>query len=149
MDVILLEKIKHLGNLGDRVSVKAGYARNFLIPQNKAALATPENLAEFESRRTEFEQAQTDALARAQARAMQLQEMTIVIASKVGLEGKLFGSVSAIDIVRAFNNANIPLTKQEVRLPNGPIRTIGDYEVPIHLHTDVTATVKLQVVAET
>lgn len=148
MEVILLEKVKHLGNLGDKVSIKAGYGRNYLLPKKKAVLATQENLAEFEARRAEFESKQKDAFERAQSRAEQLQEMTVVVASKVGLEGKLFGSVSAADIAYALSEAGIEVTRQEVRLPQGPIRYVGDYEVTIRLHTDVEAILKVKVIAE-
>lgn len=148
MEVILLEKVKHLGNLGDKVIIKAGYGRNFLIPKKKAILATPKNLAEFEARRSELELKQKDSFEQAKARAEQLQEMTVVVASKVGLEGKLFGSVSAADIAYALSEAGIEVTRQEVRLPQGPIRYIGDYEVVIHLHTDVDAKLKVKVIAE-
>ena len=148
MEVILLEKVKHLGNLGDKVIIKAGYGRNNLIPNKKAILATPMNLAEFEARRTEFEKKQTDTFQQAQSRAEQLQEMTVVVASKVGLEGKLFGSVSAADIAYALSEAGIEVTRQEVRLAQGPIRYVGDYEVIIHLHTDVDAILKVKVIAE-
>lgn len=148
MEVILLEKVKYLGNLGDKVIIRAGYGRNFLIPKKKAILATPKNLAEFEARRSELELKQKDSFEQAKARAEQLQEMTVVVASKVGLEGKLFGSVSAADIAYALSEAGIEVTRQEVRLPQGPIRYIGDYEVVIHLHTDVDAKLKVKVIAE-
>ena len=148
MEVILLEKIKNLGNLGDKVVVKAGYARNFLIPKGKAAAATPENITEFEERRAEFEQAQSDALSQAQRRAAQLQEMIVEISGKVGTEGKLFGSVTAADIAQALTEGGVSVNKQEVRLPTGPIRHVGEYEVEIHLHPDVDASVTVQVIAE-
>jgi large subunit ribosomal protein L9 len=148
MEVILLEKVKNLGNLGDKVVIRAGYGRNYLIPKKKAILATQKNLAEFETRRVELELKQKDTFERAKTRAEQLQEMTVVVASKVGLEGKLFGSVSASDIAYALSEAGIEVTRQEVRLPQGPIRYIGDYEVVIHLHTDVDAKLKVKVIAE-
>lgn len=148
MDVILLEKINNLGDLGDRVSIKPGYGRNYLLPKKKAVPATPKNIAEFESRRAEFEQAQRDSFARAKARAAHLQEMSVVVASKVGLEGKLFGSVSATDIAYTLSEAGIEVTRQEVRMPGGPIRHIGDYEVMIHLHADVDALLRVKVIAE-
>ena len=148
MEVILLEKVKHLGNLGDRVTIKAGYGRNYLIPKKKAVPATSQNLAEFETRRAELEQKQKDTFEYAQSRAEQLQEMTVVVASKVGLEGKLFGSVSATDIAYALSEAGIKVTRQEVRLPQGPIRYTGDYEVIIHLHTEVDTKLKVKVIAE-
>jgi large subunit ribosomal protein L9 len=151
MEVILLEKIKHLGNLGDKVSVKPGYGRNYLIPRQKAVPATPKNLEAFESQRSELEQAQKDTLAQAQSRAKELQEMTVVVTSKVGLEGKLYGSVSATDIAQALNSAGIEqlhLHKNEVRLPQGPIRHVGEYDVPIRLHSEVEVIIKVEVIAE-
>jgi large subunit ribosomal protein L9 len=152
MEVILLEKIKYLGNLGDKVVVKPGYGRNYLIPQKKAVPATPKNIETFELRRTELEQAQKDGLVQAQARAKELQEMTVVVTSKVGLEGKLYGSVSASDIAHALNSAGIEqlhLHKNEVRLPQGPIRYVGEYDVPIRLHPEVEVIIKVEVIAET
>jgi len=148
MDVILLEKIKHLGGLGDQVHVKAGYGRNYLIPQGKAIPATEANVAAFEARREELEQAQRDALGHAQARAEKLGSLEIVMPRKVGVEGKLFGSVNTIDIVEAVQAEGVELAKQEVRLPEGPIRLIGDYEVNIHLHADVDTKIKLQIIPE-
>jgi len=148
MQLILLEKVQNLGKLGDVVKVKPGYGRNYLMPYGKAVPASKENLAEFEARRTELERAQADALERAQARAEQLSELTVVVASKVGMEGKLYGSVSAGDIASALNEAEIEIAKSEIRLPTGPIRQIGDYEVAVHLHPDVDATVHVQVIAE-
>ena len=148
MEVILLEKIKKLGDLGEKVVVANGYARNYLIPQGKAVLATPQNLAEFETRRAELEQAQKDTLAAAQARAKQLQEIIVEIAGKVGVEGKLFGSVNAADIAQAISNGGIQISKHEIRLPEGPIRQIGEYDVAVHLHPDVDAFVTVQVIAE-
>jgi large subunit ribosomal protein L9 len=151
MEVILLEKVKNLGNLGDKVDVKPGYGRNFLIPTGKAASATVANLAAFEARRAELEKTQQDALAAAQARAAKLEALAVVaIPSKVGTEGKLFGSVSAPDIAKAVSAAGVELSKHEVRLSigHGHIRHIGEYDVEVHLHTDVNTTVKIQVVAE-
>lgn len=150
MEIILLEKVKSLGSLGDKVKVKPGYGRNFLIPQGKAVPATAANLVAFEVRRAELERAQQDSLAAAQARAAQLEALgVVVIASKVGLEGKLFGSVSAPDIAKAVSAAGVELTKQEIRLSigHGHIRHVGEYDVDVHLHTDVNAFVKVQVVA--
>jgi large subunit ribosomal protein L9 len=149
MELILLEKIKHLGNFGERVVVKSGYGRNYLLPQGKAIPATPKNLAEFKERHAEFEQAQKDTIESAKARAAQLQEIIVEIAGKVGLEGKLFGSVSAADIARAINEGGIKISKQEIRLPDGPIRHVGEYEIKVHLHPDVDAFVTVQVIAET
>jgi len=149
MELILLEKIKHLGNFGERVVVKSGYGRNYLLPKGKAIPATPKNVAEFEERHAEFEQAQKDTIESAKARAAQLQEIIVEIAGKVGLEGKLFGSVSAADIARAINEGGIKISKQEIRLPDGPIRHVGEYEIKAHLHPDVDTFVTVQVIAET
>jgi large subunit ribosomal protein L9 len=149
MDVILLEKIKHLGVLGDRVSVRPGYGRNFLIPQGKALPATRDNIAVFEARRVELEQNQADKLANAQSRAKRLDGVTVIIARKTGGEGKLFGSVGASDIAEAATAATgVQVTRQEVRLPNGALRTIGEHEVELHLHTDVNTLIKVQIVGE-
>jgi len=148
MDIILLEKNKSLGNLGDTVTVKSGYARNFLVPNGKAIPATAPNIAEFEKRRVELVQAQMNVLESAQQRAAQLQEIIVEIAGKVGVEGKLFGSVTAADIAQAINDGGITIAKNEIRLPNGPIRHVGDYEVAVHLHPEVDASLTVQVVAE-
>lgn len=149
MQVILLERIKNLGNLGDKVSVRPGYGRNYLLPKGKALPATPSNLAVFEARRAEYEKAQTDALARAQPRAARLAEVTVVIARKSGGEGKLFGSVGPADIAEAVTkSAGIELTRQEVRMPEGPLRQVGEYNVDLHLFAEVDASVKVRVVAE-
>ncbi len=147
MEIILLEKIKHLGNMGDKVVVKGGYARNYLIPHGKAIFATQENMADFEQRRASLEQTQKDALTDAQERAAQIQEIIVEIAGKVGLEGKLFGSVTAADIAQAINDGGIKISKQQIRLPD-PIRQVGEYDVEVHLHPDVDAFVTVQVVAE-
>jgi large subunit ribosomal protein L9 len=148
MEVILLEKIHRLGNLGDKVSVRPGYGRNFLIPNRKAVPATAENIAKFEEQRAELERVQADALGRANARAAQLNEMTVTIAAKAGAEGKLFGSVGTGDIAEALVAQGAECEKREVRLPDGPLREVGEYEVEIHLHPDVNATVKVTVVNE-
>jgi large subunit ribosomal protein L9 len=148
MDVILLAKIDNLGNLGDKVNVRAGYARNYLIPQGKAKYATPKNLAEFEARRSELEKAAADALTRAKGRAASLESLEITITAKAGSEGKLYGSIGAADIAEAITAAGEVIGKREVRLPTGPLRKTGEYEVAIHLHTDVNATVKIVVLPE-
>jgi len=148
MEVILLEKIKHLGNLGDKVVIKNGYGRNYLIPHGKAAAATADNIAEFEVRRAEFEKNQIDVLEDAKKRAEQLQEIIVEIAGKVGLEGKLFGSVSAADIAQAINKGGIEISKNEIRLKDGPIRHVGEYDVDVHLHPDVNSFVTIQVISE-
>ncbi|RZU46979.1 LSU ribosomal protein L9P [Fluviicoccus keumensis] len=148
MDVILLEKVKNLGSLGARVSVKPGYGRNFLIPKGKAVPATEANIAAFDARRAELERQEAETLAAAQARAAQLAEIAVVIAAKSGDEGKLFGSVGTRDIAEAITAAGVTVDKSEVRLPNGAIRNTGEYTVALHLHSDVNAEVSVTVVAE-
>lgn len=148
MDVILLEKIENLGVLGDKVSVKSGYARNFLLPQGKAKMATPENLKEFEERRAELEAQAAEALAAAQARAEKLNDLTVTITAKTGGESKLFGSIGTVDIVEAVNAQGGDIEKKEVRLPEGNIRETGEYDITLHLHTDVNAEIKLVIVPE-
>lgn len=147
MDVILLQRIKNLGKLGDKVSVKAGYGRNFLIPQGKAVAATEANTAAFEARRAELEKQEAEVLAAAQARAEQLNEVNIVITAKAGDEGKLFGSIGTRDIADAVTAAGVEIAKSEVRLPEGALRNTGEYEISVQLHSDVFATVKVNVVA--
>jgi large subunit ribosomal protein L9 len=148
MEVILLEKIRRLGDLGDKVKVKPGFGRNFLIPEGKAVPATPENIAKFEARRAELEKTQAEALATAAARAEKLNALTLTIRRKAGEEGKLFGSVSTGDIAEAAVAAGAELHKHEVRLPEGPFRAVGQYEVTLNLHADVDAKVKLNIEAE-
>lgn len=148
MDIILLEKVANLGALGSKVSVKAGYGRNFLIPQGKAVPATQSNLEAFEARRADLERQEAEILATAQARAEQIAALAIVIAAKSGDEGKLFGSVGTRDIADAITTAGIAVTKTEVRLPNGALRNTGEYKVALQLHSDVMAEVALTVVAE-
>lgn len=149
MDVILLEKIGKLGELGDRVTVKPGYGRNFLIPQGKAVPATAGNLEAFESRRSELEAAAADTVAAAEIRAAELTNLgQITIGANAGEEGKLFGSVGTKDIADAVVAAGVEISKAEVRLPDGALRELGDYEVTIHLHSDVNAVLNLAVVAE-
>lgn len=148
MEIILLEKIANLGALGDRVKVKPGYARNFLIPQGKATAATPANLARFEARRAELERVATEALAKANARAAQLAELIVTLSVKTGSEGRLFGSVGAADIANAVSAAGIELSKHEVRLPAGPIRQIGEYDVDLHLHSEVKTQIRVNIIAE-
>ena len=149
MEVILLDKIAHLGGLGDKVSVKSGFARNYLFPQGKAVMATKDNLAAFEARRAELEAKLADVLAAAQARAAQLSALTnVTIATKAGDEGKLFGSVGTRDIADAITAAGVPVAKSEVRMPDGVLRSVGEYDIVVHLHTDVNTTVKVAVVAE-
>jgi large subunit ribosomal protein L9 len=149
MEVILLEKIVKLGELGDKVIVKPGYGRNFLIPQGKAVPATAQNVAEFEARRAELEGVASEAVALAEVRAGRMAELgQIVITVVAGEEGKLFGSVGTRDIADAVTSAGVEMTKAEVRLPEGALREVGEYEVAVHLHTDVDATIQLAIVAE-
>ena len=148
MQVILLDKIAKLGGLGDQVSVKAGYARNYLIPQGKAVMATKANIEAFGARRAELEAKLAANKAAAEERAAKLGELAaVVIASKSGDEGKLFGSIGTHDIADALTASGVEVAKAEVRLPNGTIRQVGEYDVALHLHTDVEATVKVVVVA--
>ncbi len=148
MEVILLEKINKLGDLGDQVRVKAGYGRNYLIPIGKAITATPENVEKFESHRAELAKAQADTLGTATARAEKMNVVEVTLARKAGEEGKLFGSVSAADIAEVVVAAGVELAKSEVRLPDGPLRVLGEFEVATHLHADVDARIKVTVVAE-
>ncbi len=149
MEVILLEKIGKLGDLGDKVNVKAGYGRNFLIPQGKAVPATADNVAKFEARRAELEASAAEAVAQAEVRQGQLQELGVItIEANAGDEGKLFGSVGTRDIADAVTAAGVNLEKSEVRLPEGALREVGEFEVAVHLHTDVDATVQIAIVAE-
>lgn len=149
MNVILLDKIANLGNLGDQVSVKAGYARNFLLPQGKAVVANAANTEVFEARRAELEAKLAADLAAANERAEKINALeSIVIASKAGDEGKLFGSIGNRDIADAVTAAGVELAKSEVRLPLGAIRTTGEYEIDVQVHTEVKAVVKVSVVAE-
>lgn len=148
MQVILLNKVENLGNLGDVVNVRPGYGRNFLIPTGKAAPATEENRKAFEAKRAEYERVASDALAEAGARRDRLAGMTVVITRKVGDEGKLFGSVGTNDIAEAFVAADAPVKKAEVRMPGGSIRQTGVYEISLHLHPEVNVDVKVEVVGE-
>ena len=148
MEVILLEKVANLGALGAKVNVKAGYGRNFLIPQGKAVPATKGNLEAFEARRADLERQEAEILATAQARAEQLSTLAVVIAAKSGDEGKLFGSVGTRDIAEAVTTAGIAISKLEVRLPNGALRHTGEYKVALQLHSDVMDEVAITIVAE-
>lgn len=143
MQVILLEKIRNLGELGDSVNVANGYGRNFLLPQGKAVPATQDNIEKFEARRAELEKKADDELAAAKTRAEQFAELVITIAAHAGDEGKLFGSIGTKDIADAVSAKGIALEKHEVRLPNGVIRQTGEFDIAIHLHTDVDTTLKL------
>ncbi|MGV6818389.1 MAG: 50S ribosomal protein L9 [Thiotrichales bacterium] len=148
MDVILLDKVENLGNLGDKVSVRAGYARNYLIPGGKAKYATAANIAEFEARRAELEKAAAETLAAAEARKAKLEALEITIPANVGSEGKLFGSIGNAEIADAISATGITVEKREVRLPEGALRATGDYEIGLHLHSDVDVVVKVAVVPE-
>lgn len=148
MKIILLEKIKKLGNLGEAVQVKSGYARNFLIPQKKAVFATAANIARFEEKRAELEQHAAQELSQAQTRASALNELTIVIKTNASEEGKLFGSLGVRDLAHAITEAGVPVENKEVLLPQGPIRMLGEYKVDLQLHSDVTATVSINVQLE-
>lgn len=148
MEVILLQKVDNLGGLGDKVKVRAGYGRNYLLPQGLAKPATPENVAEFEARRAELEKAAAETLAAAVARKEKLEALEVTITSKAGGEGKLFGSVGTVDIADAVTAMGHELERREVRLPEGPIRTAGEHEVELHLHADVNATIKVIIVGE-
>lgn len=147
MEVILLERVENLGQLGDQIKVKPGYARNYLIPQGKATEATKENVARFEARRAELEKAAATALSEARARAEQLTDLVVTVVANAGNEGRLFGSVGPAEIADAVIATGNELAKREVRLPEGPIRQIGEYDVPLHLHSDVEVTVRVNVVS--
>ncbi len=148
MQLILLEKIDNVGVLGDLVDVKAGFARNFLIPQGKAEVATPVNIEAFKARRAELEQQQAEALSDARARAEKLENMTVTVTSRAGTEGKLFGSIGTDEITSAVESAGVIIEKREVRLPEGPLRTVGEHPVTLHLHADVDAEITVIVVGE-
>lgn len=148
MEIILLEKVENLGNLGDKVNVKNGYGRNYLIPGGKATVATDANIAEFEQRRAELEKTAAEALATAQARSEALTGLNITIPARAGDEGKLFGSIGTVDIAEAVNAAGVAVEKREIRMPEGPLRQIGEFEIGFHLHTDVNTSINVTVVAE-
>jgi len=148
MEIILLESVDRLGGLGDLVNVRPGFARNYLLPKGKAKLATAANIAEIAERRAELENHEAEVLKAAQARAEQLEGLEISITAKSGGEGKLFGSVTNANITEAVNEKGVELEKSEVRMPEGPIRLAGEYDIDLHLHTDVNATIKLTVIGE-
>ncbi len=148
MEIILLEKIANLGNLGDKVTVRPGYGRNFLIPKGKAVRATDEKLAEFEQRRADLEKKAAAEFAAAQARAEAISKLDVKITQKAGEEGRLYGSVGTKDIADAVTAAGVELHKHEVRLPTGAIRQAGDYEIKLHLHADLDATLALKIIGE-
>jgi large subunit ribosomal protein L9 len=148
MNVILLDNVENLGSVGDLVKVKPGYGRNYLLPQGKAALATPENMKEIEARRAEFEKAAREELAAARARAKSLEGVEVVVPANVGPEGKLFGSVGPIDIAAAFEAIQIEVERSEIRMPEGPIQEVGEYQIGVHLHPEVDTEITVRVVAE-
>lgn len=148
MEVILLEKVGRLGTVGDKVSVKSGFGRNYLLPQGKAITATASNTAEFEARRNELEAAANDKLVAAKARAEQLDGLIVTIKANAGDEGKLFGSVGARDIADAITGAGVKVAKSEVKLPEGTLRETGEYDIDVQLHVDVIQAVKLVIEAE-
>ena len=146
MEVILLEKVNNVGGIGDRVKVKSGFARNYLIPQGKATLATAANIAKFEARRAELEAKAATELSAAQQRAKKLEGQVVKIKAQSGSEGKLFGSVGTVDIAEAVSKLGVPVERSEVRLHEGPLRVVGEHKVELHLHTDVN--VEITVVVE-
>jgi large subunit ribosomal protein L9 len=148
MQVILLEKIVNLGGLGDVVKVRDGFARNFLIPHGKAKRATPANVAEFERRRSELEQAQADALAKAQEKAAKLEGLMVQITQKAGVDGKLFGSVTNVDVSEALKAQGFDVPKAAIRMPQGPLKIVGDHPLKVALHADIVVTVTVSVLGE-
>ena len=147
MNVILLENVENLGGIGELVKVKPGYGRNFLLPQGKAALATPENMKAIEARRAELEKAAAEELAKAQERAKGFTNLEIVIKANAGSEGKLFGSVGPLDIAEALAEIQVEVERSEIRMPEGPIHELGAFPVGIHLHSEINAEVLVHVVA--
>jgi len=148
MEVILLLKVANLGNIGDKVKVKSGFGRNYLLPEGKATLATPDNIARFEARRAELERTAREHLSSAEERATAMKDFKLTITAKAGTEGKLFGSIGTSDIAEACSNAGFKVQRSEVRLPNGPLRTIGEHSVTLHLHADIDVPVAVSIVAE-
>jgi len=148
MQVILLQKVANLGNIGDRVKVKPGFGRNFLLPTGKATLATPDNVAKFEARRAELEKLARAELQSAEERAAALKDFKLTITAKAGTEGKLFGSIGTVDIAEAVSKAGFKLQRSEVRMPNGPLRMLGEHQVELHLHADVDVPLTVTIVAE-
>jgi large subunit ribosomal protein L9 len=148
MQIILLEKVTNLGGLGDVVKVRDGFARNYLIPHGKAKRATAENLAEFQSRRADLEKAQLDQLAQAQEKAAKLEGLTVQVSQKAGVDGKLFGSVTNADIAAALKQQGFDVAKAAVRMPQGPLKNVGDHPLKIALHSDVVVTINVSVLGE-
>ncbi|HDI5443282.1 TPA: 50S ribosomal protein L9, partial [Legionella pneumophila] len=147
MEVILLEKVRNLGNLGDKVHVKSGYGRNYLIPQNKAVFATEQNIELFEKRRAELEKKAQQALANAEQRAAKLNDTTIVISAMASDEGKLYGSVGVNEIKDALIEKQIEISKREIVMPEGPLHSIGNYVVEVHVHSDVVANLQVEIIS--
>lgn len=148
MEVILLQKVANLGNIGDRVKVKSGFGRNFLLPTGKATLATPANVQKFEAQRAVLEKKAADDLASAERRAAALKDFRLAISAKAGSEGKLFGSIGTADVAEALTQAGHPIERAEVRMPTGPIRVTGEHTLALHLHTDVNVEIVVVVSAE-
>jgi large subunit ribosomal protein L9 len=148
MDVILLQKVANLGNIGDRVKVKSGYGRNFLLPKGRATLATADNVARFEARREELEKLAREHLSSAEERGTALKDYKLTITAKAGTEGKLFGSIGTSDIAEALTKQGFKIERAEVRMPNGPLRMVGDHSVGLHLHADIDIPLAVLIVAE-
>ncbi|HEX2586397.1 MAG TPA: 50S ribosomal protein L9 [Steroidobacteraceae bacterium] len=148
MEIILLQKVTNLGNIGDRVKVKSGYGRNFLLPKGKATMATADNIAKFEARRSELEKNAQQELTAAQARAAKLEGFKLNLSAKAGSEGKLFGSIGNTDLVEALTKAGHPVNRSEVRLGSGPLRHVGEHSVQLQLHADVLVNLPVTITAE-
>jgi large subunit ribosomal protein L9 len=148
MDVILLQKVANLGNIGDRVKVRSGYGRNFLLPGGKATLATSDNVARFEARREELEKVAREQMSSAEERAAAMKDFKLTITAKAGTEGKLFGSIGTSDVAEAATKAGFNVERSEVRMPNGPLRTVGEHSVGLHLHADIDVPLTVLIVAE-
>jgi large subunit ribosomal protein L9 len=148
MEVILLQKVANLGNIGDRVKVRSGFGRNYLLPQGKATLATPDNIARFEARRAELERVAREHLSSAEERSAAMKDFKLTIQAKAGTEGKLFGSIGTSDIAEELIRAGFQVERSEVRLPHGPLRMVGEHTVNLHLHADVDVPVQVTIVAE-
>jgi large subunit ribosomal protein L9 len=148
MEVILLKKVANLGNIGDRVKVKSGYGRNYLLPTGRATLVTPKNVVKFEAMRVELERKAAQDLTDAESRAAVLKDYKLTVTAKAGSEGKLFGSIGTSDIAEALTAAGYPVVRAEVRMPNGPIRVVGEHALVLHLHTDINVDITVAVVGE-
>jgi large subunit ribosomal protein L9 len=148
MEVILLQKVANLGNVGERVKVRSGFGRNFLLPQGKATLATPDNIARFEARRAELERLAREQLVSAEERAVALKDFRLTVHAKAGTEGKLFGSIGTSDIAEACTREGFKIERSEVRMPSGPLRMLGEHTVALHLHADVDVPLHVTIVAE-